>query len=228
MLNNILVIADQDTDQHAAIRKAMAVAATPTTALHILGFTAPAPGAGARAAIDKKARLQQIIDAELGEVASVSLDVLVSDDIAGDCRRFCDEHRIDLAIKTGQRSESLLYTPLDWQLIRELNCPVMISTPDKWNARPNVVMALDMSSDDGIQRQLDLKVAHWSREWATAHDADLHATHCLANEGSNADAVKQARNAIEALLEEHAIDCTSVQVAAGRPEEVLVELAERL
>ncbi|MEX2469392.1 MAG: universal stress protein [Pseudohongiellaceae bacterium] len=232
MLKNILVIADQDTDQHAAIRKASAVAVTPTTSLFILGFTAPAPGAGARAAIDKKAHLQQIIDTELSDVPATVLDVLVTDDIAGYCSQFCAENQIDLVIKTGHRSESLFYTPLDWQLIRELACPVLIATPDKWSARPNVVVTLDIGSDDETQRKLNVKVARWARDWASGHDADLHAAYCVANEGSRDDASKaaekQARAELETFLEDNGIACTSAQVGTGRPEDVLVDLAERL
>lgn len=232
MLKKILAIADRDSDQHAAIRKARAVAVTPTTALFILGFTAPAPGAGARASIEKKAQLQQIIDAELSDVSTITLDVIVTDDIAGYCSQFCAENRIDLVIKTGHRSESLFYTPLDWRLIRELACPVLIATPDKWRARPNVVVTLDIGSDDGAQLKLNVKVARWAREWAAGHDADLHATYCLASEGSHDDADKaaeeQARAELETFLEDNGIAFTSVQVGSGRPEDVLVDLAERL
>lgn len=232
MLKNILVIADQDTDQHAAIRKARAVAVTATTSLFILGFTAPAPGAGARAAIEKKARLQQIIDDELSDVSATVLDVIVTDDIAEYCSQFCAEKRIDLVIKTGHRSESLFYTPLDWQLIRELACPVLIAMPDRWNARPNVVMTLDIGSDDETQRRLDVKVARWARDWASGHNADLHAAYCVENEGSRVGADKaverQARAELESFLEDNGIDCTSVRVGTGQPEDVLADLARQL
>lgn len=237
MYKNILVIADQDSDRHAAMEKARDIAFDNNIKITVLGYVAPDGDATAGA---KDAALQAAIDSVLSECSDVSYEVVTSADIASHCQGYCAEHGIDLVIKTGHRSESLFYTPTDWQLIRQLKCPVLITSLQKWRARQNVMVTIDVGSDDPAQQALNVKAARWARQWADSHNCDLHVAYCIpvsealteldivSRDEVLAKHESEARAALEKFLNEHNVDYTSLQIAAGTPDRILPKLANKL
>ena len=70
-------------------------------------------------------------------------------------------------VKTGSRSESLVHTSVDWQLLRECPAPVLIVAEKRWHRTRPVLASLDLSSDLQAKRQLNHKVlasAKWLAE----------------------------------------------------------------
>ncbi len=240
MYNNILVIADQDTDRHAAMQKARDIAFTNDIKITILGFVPPIAGATEGAVAEKDAALQAAIDEVFIDSKDVSYQVVVASDIAAYCKSYTKEHGIDLVIKTGHRSESLFYTPTDWQLIRELSCPVLITTLQKWRAKRKVMVTIDIGSDDAAQIALNKKVARWAADWANCQNSDLHIAYCIvvSEPLSDLDIVSKdealiknegdARAKLESFLAEHGIACASIEIAAGAPDRILPKLANKL
>ncbi len=234
MLNNILVIADQDIDQLAAMGKARSVALEETR-ISVVGFVP----AGVDPA-EKKAALQKAVAANLADCATADCDVIATNDIAGYCRKYCSENNVDLVIKTGNRSESLFYTPLDWQLVRELTCPVLISTLTKWRARHNVMATIDVESTEPVQIAMNKKVICWARDWASKHDCNLHVAYCInikkalseldivSNEEVEVKRAAEVEKKLQAFLQENDIDYSSIQIKAGEAPRVLPSLANKL
>jgi len=69
----------------------------------------------------------------------------------------CIEGDFDLLIKTASqhnRLEGIFHTPLDWHLLRECPCPVLIVTEESWPKGSTILAAIDAISDD--QEHLDL------------------------------------------------------------------------
>jgi len=240
MYNNILVIADQDTDRHAAMQKAQDIAFSNDIKITVLGFVAPDADNKEGAVAEKDAALQAAINETFTDGAQVNYEVIVTADIAGYCKTYSQEHGIDLVIKTGHRSESLFYTPTDFQLIRELSCPVLITTLQKWRAKRKVMVTIDIDSDNAAQIALNKKVANWAKQWTECHGCDLHVAYCIVvNEAlTELDIVSKdealtkneaaAKSKLEAFLAENEVSYSSIEVAAGTPDRVLPKLANRI
>ena len=238
MYKSILVIADQDCDQRAAMKKARAVAFSDDIKFSIIAFVEASESVDA--ADEKNAEMQQAIDAEFAGIKNVSYEVVATDDIATYCKAFALKSDIDLVIKTGNRTESLFHTPLDYQLVRELKCPVMISTLQKWRAKHRVMVTLDINSNNADQIALNIKALKWASDWAQCQKCELHVAFCIdiPNAMSELDIVskdevlatqeKAINEKLKAFLDEHDVTCSSISVDAGNPSRVLPSRANGL
>jgi universal stress protein E len=238
MYKSILVIADQDCDQRAAMKKARSVAFSDDIKFSIIAFVGASESVDA--ADEKNAEMQQAIDAEFAGIKSVSYEVVATDDIATYCKAFALKSDIDLVIKTGNRTESLFHTPLDYQLVRELKCPVMISTLQKWRAKHRVMVTVDINSKNADQIALNIKALKWASDWAQCQKCELHVAFCIdiPNAMSELDIVskdevlatqeKAINEKLKAFLDEHDVTCSSISVDAGNPSRVLPSRANGL
>jgi len=91
----------------------------------------------------------------------------------------CHPNRFKAVIKTGQRSETLLYTPTDWHLIRECPVPVMLVAEQKWNHAHPILAAVDLSSGKPVKKALNTKIIEQARALAKAFGVELHLVHAL-------------------------------------------------
>ncbi|HTN35284.1 MAG TPA: universal stress protein [Marinobacter sp.] len=87
--------------------------------------------------------------------------------------------RFEAVIKTGKRSETLLYTPTDWHLIRECPAPVMLVAEKKWNRAHPILAAVDLSSEKPAKKALNAKIIEQANHLAKAFGAELHLVHAL-------------------------------------------------
>ena len=91
----------------------------------------------------------------------------------------CHPNRFKAVIKTGQRSETLLYTPTDWHLIRECPVPVMLVAEQKWNHAHPILAAVDLSSTKPVKKALNTKIIAQASALAKAFGTDVHLVHAL-------------------------------------------------
>jgi len=91
----------------------------------------------------------------------------------------CHKERVDAVIKTGNRSETFLYTPTDWHLIRECSAPVMLVAENKWNKARPILAAVDLSSDKPVKKALNHRIIAEARQLADAMGTELHLVHAL-------------------------------------------------
>ncbi|MFC4239023.1 universal stress protein UspE [Marinobacter oulmenensis] len=91
----------------------------------------------------------------------------------------CQQQRIDTVVKTGHRSETFLYTPTDWHLIRECPAPVMLVSDHKWRRAHPILAAVDLSSDKPAKKALNVKIIDKAWHLAKALDTELHLVHAL-------------------------------------------------
>ncbi|MCK7544570.1 universal stress protein [Marinobacter bryozoorum] len=91
----------------------------------------------------------------------------------------CEKTSVDAVIKTGNRSETFLYTPTDWHLIRECPAPVMLVAENKWNKARPILAAVDLSSDKPVKKALNHRIIAQARQLADALGTDLHLVHAL-------------------------------------------------
>ena len=91
--------------------------------------------------------------------------------------QYCEHHPVDLVIKTGHRTESLFYTPSDWQLMRLLSCSLLILSDAKWRARRRLLATVDANSPSEKQASINSKVLQQAMSLANSQDFELHAVY---------------------------------------------------
>jgi universal stress protein E len=76
-------------------------------------------------------------------------------------------------VKTAHRSESLVHTSLDWQLLRECPVPVLVVAAKKWHRAKPVLACLDLASDNATKHALNHKVLAAASQLAAALGVEL-------------------------------------------------------
>lgn len=177
MNNNILVITDQDNVSTLALDKANEIAKQFRSNVEVVSFVDSSQSDVDISSHDKLMR--QHLNNSFDDELNVSLQIIVTSDLADWTQKHCSEQPVDLVVKTGHRSESLFYTPTDWQLIRKLDCPLMIISEQKWRPKPTIIAALDAGDNDPIQRKIDLDVLGHANQWAEVKDCQLNAVYTM-------------------------------------------------
>lgn len=148
----------------------------------------------------------------------------------------------DLLIKPVSRHMQLmdrLNAPLDWAVMREASCPVMVSKED-WKDTSVLVAAVDAADTDhaALNRRI-LTVAH---ELAAILGATMHVVCSYPSlgqrrgelqvamdyEGIKADMRTSREDLIRDMLDELKLTVAEVHLLEGRPGEVIPDLANEL
>ncbi|PFG51953.1 universal stress protein E [Marinobacter sp. LV10R520-4] len=91
----------------------------------------------------------------------------------------CSEQQVDAVLKTGNRSETFLYTPTDWHLIRECPAAVMLVAAAKWHQARPILVAVDLNSTNPVKQALNHRLIERGYHLAKALGAELHLVHAL-------------------------------------------------
>ena len=91
----------------------------------------------------------------------------------------CRNQPVDVVLKTGNRSETFLYTPTDWHLIRECPAAVMLVADAKWHQARPVLAAVDLSSSKPVKQALNHRLIERGFYLAKALGTELHLVHAL-------------------------------------------------
>jgi|GEM_PF-1302136 len=241
MKSHVLVIADQETDNSIALRKASEFISDSGLQVTVLAFIDTS--GVSEIDISHNERLSALAKAAeevLGGRVETAIDIVSTPDIAAYCASFCQNHDVDLVVKTGHRSESLVYTPLDWQLIRQLPCPIIVAVDHDLSQDRKLLVALDVHSNNPAQRELDKKVLSWAGQWASSNDFSLYVASCIEAPDPLTstdfellvDLESKMRPRIEPvvrdLLNELNLSSKGILISAGSPDVVLRRLAEEL
>ena len=149
---------------------------------------------------------------------------------------------IDLLIKPGgvHKLGDYLNAPLDWRLIRESTCPVLISKSTQWDTDGNILAAVDVADDN--HADLTLEVLRAGHLLSQILGAQLHVVCVYSDLGQSVNALqvamdyegikedmRQARQ--EKLLQAlEALDISGAQLhlLEGKPAPVVSHLAQEL
>ncbi len=133
-----------------------------------------------------------------------------------------------------------LHAPLDWRLIREAPCPVLISKSSGWNTGGNVLAAVDVA--DEAHEQLSREVLRAGDLMAKILDAQLHVVCVYSDLGQSVNALqvamdyegikqdmRQARQErLISTLEQLQVDGAELHILEGKPPHVISRLAKEL
>jgi len=252
-LDNLLVIADRDDPRQRAVRAALELLPAATGCLHIAGFvyehaaaepgllSATAAATLQRALLAAKRRwLKRSVAALLPDGVRSRVEIAWAADIVDWVREAAPRDGIDLVVKTGQRSETLFYTPTDWQLLRRCPVPVLIVGHRPRAKKHRILAAVDAGSTDPVQIGLNRKVLATAERLGAALGARVHAAYvvpvsAVAKDLDLIDVAALERRArarlaapLAALAGEHGIAAEHVVIKAGAPDRVLPSIASRL
>lgn len=243
MNKHILVIADIADNETHTLEKAHDITRTLNATLEIVKFI----HCSDQSELSYSAQIEQakqslsaiIMRIFTGDTEIVST-VVHDENIADWVTKRCQQNTVDLVIKSRHRTESLFHTPTDWQLIRQLSCPILIATHIKWKTQGNVLLALDLSSDDSKHQQLNSLILSWGKLWSTVNQRQLHAVYSipiakplLELEVVDKDEIlqkksPQAQEKMTALLTQFEMNTLASHITAGPAEKSIPHLAGEL
>jgi universal stress protein E len=181
-MGRILVIADLG-DSCCATPRGLELAARLDLDVDVVAF-AHAPLKTLRKSTTEEVKLRELLIEERRKAEQdkidryvdgqrVNLEVIWEKDVARWVTMRCKSGRYSIVLKTGNRTESVIHSSTDWQLLRECPAPVLIVAKKKWHRARPVLAALDLSSTLKSKQALNHKVLGEAKALADALEVEL-------------------------------------------------------
>ncbi len=257
-LDNILVIFDGKHHTQTALLRAIELSRLTDATLHIVAITYTNLSyvndelrVKTEALLlegvlsDLNRELGKYIDSIDAEGLDISHESLWSPHPHLDIARLCKEEPFDLVIKTANkhgRFEGIFHTPLDWHLLRECPCPVLLVSEEKWPEGGSIITAIDANTDDKAHINLNCQLL----ETANYLGGLLNNNIIVANvcpplpilvdlEFTSIDPSTSiismhntAKKNIKTIMAPYNIEESNIRVLNGIPEDEIPKLADRL
>lgn len=152
----------------------------------------------------------------------------------------------DLVLKMAHqhdRLEAVIFTPLDWQLLRKCPCPVWMVKDQPWPENGRALVAVNLASEDPYHDPLNIRLVSEALELAEqVNHTEVHLVGAYPvtpiniaielpdfDPGVYNDAIRgQHLIAMKSLRQKFNMDERVTHVEKGLPEEVIPDLAEHL
>lgn len=185
-MGKLLVIADIE-GKCSATPRGLALAAKLGLGVEVVAFTYESLGGLNVSAAEKAQVRKRLLDQRRDTVQAridkcpgageagrkVALRVVWEKDLHSWIKKQCTPGRYLAVVKTGHRSESMVHTSLDWQLLRECPVPVLIVARKKWHRVRPVLATLDLASSTATKRALNRKVLDMAKQLAVGLGVEL-------------------------------------------------------
>ena len=182
-MGKILIIADLE-DQCSATPRGLELAAKLGHAADVVAFTYESLGGLQIKAAEKLTLRKHLLEQREKDVQAridkfrsadqkVRLKTIWEKDLHTWVNKQCAGGRYLAVVKTGHRSDSLIHTPLDWQLLRECPVPVLIVAAKKWHRARPVLATLDLASKSTAKRALNKRVLEGAIQLSSALGVEL-------------------------------------------------------
>jgi len=122
---------------------------------------------------ERERELEKRIEKFSHKGQKVSLKVIWNKDIVAWVLKRTESGRYAAVVKTGKRTESVVHTPSDWQLLRECAVPVLIVAREKWHRTEPVLAAVDLATGNKDKRKLNHQIVMRAKRVAEALQAEL-------------------------------------------------------
>ncbi|MBK5142239.1 universal stress protein UspE [Budviciaceae bacterium BWR-B9] len=155
-------------------------------------------------------------------------------------------HNHDLLLKAAHQHdmlESVIFTPLDWHLLRKAPCAVWMVKDQPWPEHGKALVSVNLSSEEDFHDELNRKLVRESLELATFADStEVHLVSAYPSTSINIaielpefdptvynNAIRgQFLVAMKALRQEFGIPEELTHVEKGMPEDVIPAVAEQI
>ena len=185
---SVLIIADRESDDPVALPRGFALAEAMGWEAEVVGFCYEPlgghdPADGARAKRELTARRRESLNAWIREHGPAGIDiepiVVWEKSVATWVASHVRHNDTEVVVKTGHRSETLVYRPTDWNLLRECEAPVLIVAEHAWNPKRSVVAAVDLGSRSSVKQNLNDAVIRSAKAYATALQCPLYLVYVI-------------------------------------------------
>lgn len=122
---------------------------------------------------DREGVVQARIDEHRREGQNVRLHVVWEKNIDNWINRQCAKGKYAQVLKTGNRTETLVHTSTDWELLRNCPVPVLLVSQKRWHRARPVMVALDLSTSVATKKTLNEKVLTAAKALASSLGVDL-------------------------------------------------------
>lgn len=182
-MGKILIIADLE-DQCSATPRGLELAAKLGHAADVVAFTYESMGGLQIKAAEKLTLRKHLLEQREKDVQAridkfrsadqkVHLKTIWEKDLHRWVNKQCAGGRYLAVVKTGHRSDSLIHTSLDWQLLRECPVPVLIVAAKRWHRARPVLATLDLASKSTAKRALNKRVLEGAIQLSNALGVEL-------------------------------------------------------
>lgn len=152
----------------------------------------------------------------------------------------------DLILKSSEKHgflDSMIFTPLDWQLLRSSPIPVLLAKEHPWVEKGNILVAVNFSSDqDKYQRLMNIRLLRNAQELATLTNGNIHLINAappvipaavVEIPGFSPDIYSEAllkhnQEKLTIFANKHRIPACNCHVKEGQPDDVIPDLAAEL
>ena len=257
-LNLIIAYFEPDTEEQVALERAIELASRNRTTILLVGFAhTDFSFVDDEIALSIEASIQkQTMEALRQQMANCLENLGETEcDITTMCywdprpyiviQSLCEQEKVDLLIKASSRHshfDGVFRTPLDWHLLREVSCPVLLVTQSKWLTGQKVLCALDVYSNDEEHNKLNRQIIERGEQFATLYGTESQwVSVCpplpvLMNiEYTDIDPLayqenqhKRTRLNAKPLLETYGASEEKLKIADGITESALAETAEEV
>ena len=156
------------------------------------------------------------------------------------------EEGCNILIKTAEVHgilDSVIFTPLDWQLLRHSPVPVFIAQDHMWSPTGTIAVAIDLSTPDDVSVRLtNVRLLREAQELSKYTGCAVHIINAIPpfvppaaldmpglSSNSFADSVlKDGCKAVLAFAARHKIPAENCHIREGQPDEVLPALCKEL
>lgn len=246
---SVLIVADRDGDRQVALPRGLGLAKAMGWDAEVAAFCyEPVAGLEASVQPDAKrllvAQCRESLHARVREHAqegvAVETTVAWAKSVAEWVNSRVRRKNVDVVVKTGHRSETFLYTPTDWQMLRECEAPVLIAADHIWHPMRSVVAAVDLGSRSTAKKDLNDAVVRTAKDYADALKYPLHVIHVIHMSkvlkdleiiDTRAHVAKVRRRLqpeIADLARKHGIPVRSIRTRAGEVHRIVPSMAARL
>lgn len=180
-----------------------------------------------------------VVDSGLA-AADVTTEVVWTDAIAGWVASGAAERKIDLVVKSVHHSQTLLHTPLDWELLRSCPAPLYLASTAVAGATGNVLATIDLRHTDRKHQLMNLRVLDAAVRFVGFGKGKLHIVHAvetpvgvagldtLAPARLERELKSRARELLEAQLEPYGIPRTRIHLPVGKVGVAVADVADRI
>ena len=257
-INSVMVVLDKPKHKQVALARAHLLQTQSGAHLHLVSFCWQAMceekdvfDISQRRAMKKEIlRIRkewlrgEILDRELN-FDNITIDVVWTDDIASWINQRVTSGDFDLIIKAVHHSESMIHTPLDWQILRTCSAPILITSSGKRARKKkppsgNVLAAIDLRHSDKKHGILNLRVLDAANRFAEMQNAKLHCVYVVEYSKILSDldfidtrkvrskAIKKSQTLLDALIEPYPITKSRVYTPLGKVGQTVARIANKI
>ena len=254
VIKRIVIVGDEQAELDGALQKAAILEHTTEAEVEVVQTTYSALSADPTSGIPDQERhrlterlkdaeryaLSKVVEPYQAKIETLTCRIVWSKDPAEALVTAAGESKADLIIKPMSRHNPLtdfIHTPLDWALMRDAPCPVLITKERPWAASPRILACVD--AGDFTHEELNKTILQTAQGMAEALGGALNVVtvypglsphtnaYATVDLGTAKAQMHQSREqAIDKWTQELGLNLTSVYLSEGDPGPVIAAMAD--